>query len=599
MSLLLNCQEIGKAFGAQILFENISFSINEGDHVGIVGPNGSGKSTFLKILSSIEAPDTGSVVLKKGIVQHYLSQTDYLDPNSTIESMLLKSLNHLDIEDADKYTRVQRMLSIGEFNDPEQQIRQLSGGWKKRVAILAAIITKPDILFLDEPTNHLDIESIIWLEKMLNESNLTYLVVSHDRYFLENTTTQTLEINRQFPGGCLKIDGRYSEFIFSKENFLNSQLEQETVLSNKMRRETEWLNRGPKARTTKARYRIEAALELKQDLKSVQQRNQENKTVQLGFCSTGRKTKKLLQVSNIEKTLGGKKLFSALDLLLTPKTCLGLVGKNGTGKSSLIEILAGITEPDTGNVKPVEDLKTVYFDQKRSHLNLNQSLKEALSPESDSVVHQGRSIHVVSWAKRFLFKVDQLEMPVSQLSGGEQARILLSAIMLQPADLLFLDEPTNDLDIATLEILEECIADFPGAVVLVTHDRYLLDRLTTSVVGFNGDGSAQVFADYDQWLSQKQSLKQKKQTDVTKVKRTKTNKTIKLSYNEKREFNNIEGHIAEAEQEVSELEQKIADPIIASDPDQLADYCKQLSETQNLVEQLYSRWEELEIIQSG
>jgi ABC transport system ATP-binding/permease protein len=599
MSLLLNCQEISKAFGAQLLFKNISYSINEGDHVGIIGPNGSGKSTFLKILSSIEPPDNGTVILKKGTVQHYLSQTDHLDPDSTIETVLLKSLHHLNIEDADKYTRVQRMLSIGEFKDPEQQIRQLSGGWKKRVAITAAIITKPDILFLDEPTNHLDIESIIWLEKLLNDSNLTYLVVSHDRYFLENTTIQTLEINKQFPGGFLKINGSYSEFINSKENVLNSQLEQETVLSNKLRRETEWLNRGPKARTTKARFRIDAALELKQNLKSVQQRNQENKSVQLGFCSTGRKTKKLLQTSNIEKSLGGKMLFSALDLLLTPKTCLGLVGRNGTGKSCLIEILAGITKPDTGSVKLVEDLKIVYFDQKRCHLNLNQSLKEALSPESDCVVHQGHSVHVVSWAKRFLFKTDQLEMPVSQLSGGEQARILLSAIMLQPADLLFLDEPTNDLDIATLEILEECIADFPGAVVLVTHDRYLLDRLTTNVVGFNGDGSAQVFADYDQWLIQKQSLKQNKQTDAPKVKRTKTNKVKKLSYNEKREFDNIEGRIAEAEQDVSDLEQKIGNPIIAGNPDQLKDYCKQLSDAQNLVERLYNRWEELEIIQSS
>ena len=491
------------------------------------------------------------------------------------------------------------MLSLGEFEHPEQKIRQLSGGWKKRVAIIAAIIGNPDILLLDEPTNHLDIESIIWLEKLLNDVKLTFLVVSHDRYFLENTTNQTLEINKQFPGGFLKINGSYSEFIYSKDTFLNNQLEQESVLSNKLRRENEWLSRGPKARATKARYRIEAALQLKQNLKSVQQRNQENKSVQLGFSSTGRKTKKLLEVNSIEKTLGGNRLFHSLSLLLAPKTCLGLVGRNGTGKSSLIEILAGSSLPDCGNVKPVEDLKIVYFDQKRCDLNLNQSLKEALSPESDSVVHQGRSIHVVSWAKRFLFKADQLEMPVSQLSGGEQARILLSTIMLQPADLLLLDEPTNDLDISTLEILEECIADFPGAVVLVTHDRYLLDRLTTNVVGFNGDGTAQIFADYDQWLSQKLTIKQQKQSDSSKSKRVKNNKIRKLSYHEQREINSIEDRLAKAEQQVEDLEQKIANPKIAGNPEQLKDHCEQLSKAQNIVEQLYSRWDELEQIKSN
>ncbi|MBT4285976.1 MAG: ABC-F family ATP-binding cassette domain-containing protein [Deltaproteobacteria bacterium] len=599
MSLLLNCQAISKAFGDQFLFENISYSINQGDHVGIIGPNGSGKSTFLKILAALESLDNGSVILKKGTTLKYLSQIDHLNPDSSIETILSHSLNHLDMEDIDKYARMKRMLSLGEFEHPEQKIRQLSGGWKKRVAIIAAIIGNPDILLLDEPTNHLDIESIIWLEKLLNDVKLTFLVVSHDRYFLENTTNQTLEINKQFPGGFLKINGSYSEFIYSKDTFLNNQLEQESVLSNKLRRENEWLSRGPKARATKARYRIEAALQLKQNLKSVQQRNQENKSVQLGFSSTGRKTKKLLEVNSIEKTLGGNRLFHSLSLLLAPKTCLGLVGRNGTGKSSLIEILAGSSLPDCGNVKPVEDLKIVYFDQKRCDLNLNQSLKEALSPESDSVVHQGRSIHVVSWAKRFLFKADQLEMPVSQLSGGEQARILLSTIMLQPADLLLLDEPTNDLDISTLEILEECIADFPGAVVLVTHDRYLLDRLTTNVVGFNGDGTAQIFADYDQWLSQKLTIKQQKQSDSSKSKRVKNNKIRKLSYHEQREINSIEDRLAKAEQQVEDLEQKIANPKIAGNPEQLKDHCEQLSKAQNIVEQLYSRWDELEQIKSN
>jgi len=599
MSLLLNCQAINKAFGAQILFENISYSINQGDHVGIIGPNGSGKSTFLKILATLQSSDNGAVILKKGTTLKYLSQIDHLDPDSTIETVLLHSLNHLDIEDVDKYTRVKRMLSLGEFEHSEQQIRQLSGGWKKRVAIIAAIISNPDILLLDEPTNHLDIESIIWLEKLLNDVKLTFLVVSHDRYFLENTTNQTLEINKQFPGGFLKINGSYSEFICSKDAFLNNQLEQESVLSNKFRRENEWLNRGPKARATKARYRIDAALQLQQNLKSVQQRNQENKSVQLGFSSTGRKTKKLLEANSIEKTLGGNRLFHSLSLLLAPKTCLGLVGRNGTGKSSLIEILAGNSLPDSGNVKAVEDLKVVYFDQKRCDLNLNQSLKEALSPGGDSVVHQGQSTHVVSWAKRFLFKADQLEMPVSQLSGGEQARILLSTIMLQPADLLLLDEPTNDLDISTLEILEECIADFPGAVVLVTHDRYLLDRLTTNVVGFNGDGTAQLFADYDQWLSQKEISKQQKQSDSPKSKRVKNNKVRKLSYQEQKEINGIEDRLAKAEQQVEDLEQKISNPKIAANPELLKDHCKLLSEAQDIVDQLYSRWDELEQIKSG
>jgi ATP-binding cassette subfamily F protein uup len=324
-------------------------------------------------------------------------------------------------------------------------------------------------------------------------------MISHDRRFLENTVRRVIELSAAYPNGTLQVNGNYSAFVEQRETFLEQQQEQEERLANKVRRENEWLSRGPKARGTKAKARKDAAYQLQDDLVEVKNRNRVGK-VDIAFDATERKTKKLLTAVGISKSFEGRQLFSNLDLTLSPGTRLGLLGRNGCGKSTLMQILAAADrndgmKPDSGTVKVADKLRIVNFDQRRQQLDQQQTLRRALAPDGDSVLYQDRSIHVVSWAKRFLFRPDQLETPVARLSGGEQARILIAALMRQPADVLLLDEPTNDLDIPSLDVLEESLSEFPGALVLVTHDRFMLDRLCDQVLGFDGKGNASFCAE--------------------------------------------------------------------------------------------------------
>jgi len=594
MSLLINCQSISKSYGAQSLFSNISVSFFQEERLGLIGPNGAGKSTFLRILAGLEPPDEGEVAVKKETRLVFVPQDDQFNPEETVEQVLLSVLSNQNMEEAEKYNRIQRWVARADFSSSDQTAGTLSGGWKKRLAIIRALIQEPDVLLMDEPTNHLDIEGILWLEQILKTPDFAFLIVSHDRYFLENITRRIVEINKLFPEGYLKVDGNYSEFLYYREAFLNNQIQLESALANKVRRETEWLQRGPKARSTKARFRIEEAYRLKSDLSSVRERNRQTSSVSFDFDATHRKTKKLLTTSKLSKSLGGKKLFSDLEITLSPGRRLGLLGKNGTGKSTLINLLAGKLAADKGEIKIADGVKIVLFEQTREELDPNETLRNSLSPTGDSVIFRDRSIHVASWAKQFLFRSDQLEMPVSQLSGGEQARILIARLMLQPADILLLDEPTNDLDIPSLEVLEESLMDFPGAIILVTHDRFLLDRVTNSVLGINGKGVAQAYADYDQWQA---TQKPEKQESNPAKKQTKPKqKSRKLSYKDQREFDTMEEKILAAETEVEQYQQQMELPEIGGNPQLLDEACRNLQSKQEIVEHLYARWEELETL---
>ncbi|MBT4643999.1 MAG: ABC-F family ATP-binding cassette domain-containing protein [Deltaproteobacteria bacterium] len=597
MSLILNCQSVSKTYGAYPLFTGISLSFHKEERLGLIGPNGSGKSTLLRILAGLESPDAGEVSRKKDIRLAYISQQDLLDPEKSIETTLLSSLAGEAIEDVERYNRTRRWIGRAGFSDADQKVATLSGGWKKRLAIVSALILEPDLLLLDEPTNHLDLESIIWLEELLTNPPFGFILVSHDRYFLEAVTNRVVEINSRYPEGFLKVDGSYSEFIYYREAFLNSQVQIESVLANKVRRESEWLQRGPKARSTKARYRIDEAYRLKQQLSEVKNRNQQTQAVDIDFDSTRRKTKKLLTVKQIHKSLGGQNIFKDLSLTLTPGFCLGLLGRNGSGKSTLISVLAGHSKPDGGEIKWADGVKTILFEQDRSQLNQEQTLHQALCPTGDAVIFRERSIHVMSWAKRFLFKAEQLEMPVKQLSGGEQARIFIARLMLQPADILLLDEPTNDLDIPSLEVLEENLKDFPGSIVLVTHDRFLLNRLAKAVIGLDGNGVAIQFADYSQWLSSQKTEKIDRSATVEKPKTKQAKK--KFSYKEQREWQSIEKEIMVAETEVEACQSEMLEPETTNDPERLRVCCDLLQSRQEEVERLYQRWEELDEIRQG
>ena len=610
MSNLIQCQSLSKSFGAQLLFKKINLVINEGDKIGVIGPNGSGKSTLLKMLCGLEESDSGLVNSQKFVRLSYLAQDDIFDGEQTVTGALLSAIADEDIEEVEKYNRVQSLLSRAEFVDNELLVKNLSGGWRKRLSICRSLLARPDVLVMDEPTNHLDIEGILWLEKILSGglAPAAYLLVSHDRHFLENCTNRIIELSAVYPEGTLQVQGTYSKYLEKRDEFLSGQLQEEERLANKARREIEWLRRGPKARATKAKYRIDEAYKLTDELAEVKARNRAISNVQIDFEATGRKTKKLLEAKKIQKSFDTAPLFENLDIDLSPGTRLGLLGRNGCGKSTLMKILAAAGEngkaaPDSGTIRVADKVKIVTFDQNRSAIDPTVSLRRALAPEGDSVMYRERSLHVVSWAQKFLFRADQLETPVGQLSGGEQARILIAGLMRQPADILLLDEPTNDLDIASLDVLEASLVDFPGALVLVTHDRYLLDHVCQKILGFGSSAGVTYYADYGQWLAdlpvKSKSETGKKKPSAQPGKSDSPKKKGRLSYLDQREYDQIEERISTAEARVEELQQKMELPEVTSDPAKLDECWQELERAQREVEQLYSRWDELEEKLSG
>jgi len=611
MCALLSCQGLTKAFGAQTLFSDITLVLAAGDRAGLIGPNGSGKSTLLKILCGLEQADAGAIYVQKLIRTSYVTQEDVFTEEANCIDNLYQAVRTLDIDEAEQYNRVHAMLSRAQFADPRQPVRLLSGGWRKRLAICRALVTRPDVLIMDEPTNHLDIEGILWLESILGatlpESPSAFLMVSHDRRFLENTVNRVIELAPVYPEGSFQVRGTYADFLEKKADYLLQRQNLEERLTNKVKRETEWLRRGPKARTTKAKYRIEEAGRLQEELGEVRTKNRSAGQVAIAFEGTQRKTKKLLEATSLEKGFHGPPLFAGLDLTLTPGMRLGLLGRNGCGKSTLMHILAAAAQtsgikPDKGTITVAEKVRIVNFDQRREQLDTSVTLRRALAPDGDSVIYQGQSQHVVTWAKRFLFRTDQLETPVNRLSGGEQARILIARLMRQPADILLLDEPTNDLDIPSLDVLEESLTEFPGALVLVTHDRFLLDRVCNLVLGFDGQGHAEYFADYDQWLEMlqhRERKEQKKGAAGTKEKTTTQQKSGKLSYMDQREYDQMEATILAAESRLEELERLMNAPEVMANPTQLQQYWQEQQKLQSETDQLYNRWDELEQRKQG
>jgi ATP-binding cassette subfamily F protein uup len=429
------------------------------------------------------------------------------------------------------------------------------------------------------------------------------VTISHDRYFLESVALEIAEINPAYPSGLLRTRGNYSRFLEDKETFLEAQQRRQEALENRVRTEIEWLRRGPKARATKAKARIDNAYALIGELAQVTARNR-TATAEIEFTESGRESKRLVTLDRLGYEIAGRALFHNLTFPLTAGTRVGLVGPNGSGKTTILRLLRGELEPTSGTIERANALRIVYFDQNRQ-LDPSLTLRRALAPDSDSVVYQDRVTHVASWASRFLFTSEQLNQPVANLSGGERARVLIAKLMLEPADLLLLDEPTNDLDIATLEILEESLLEFRGALVLVTHDRYLLDRVSTVVLGLDGAGSAGQFADYLQWEAWRDELEQERNAAERGALVLRPIATAepsgaaqparkKLSYLEAREYEAIEARIAEAEATLQQAQSAVDDPAIASDAARLQTALTDLTSAQAATDELYARWAELE-----
>lgn len=582
MALLVSLHDVSKSYGSQKLFEKISFALNEGDRMGIGGPNGAGKSTLLKIIYGMECLDEGRVAKKQGIKISYASQApEFVEKN--IIDVLIEEIPQISKEESEVKARI--LLDKAGFSDCSVKASSLSGGWKKRLDIVRAWMKDPDLVLLDEPTNHLDLEGIEWLEQFLKKERTAFLVISHDRYFLENVCTKVAEINQCFPQGIFVSEGNWSTFIERKEIFLKGQQEQQRSLAGVVKDEIEWLRKSPKARTTKSKSRIQKTYDLMDELSLIKQRNTFQKA-SIDFSASERETRNLLVATNLSKSLGEKVLFKGIDLKLSPGTRLGIVGKNGTGKTTLLKVLAGHISPDLGTIKYAQDLKLVYFDQHREALDLNLSLREALSPRGDFVEFRGQDIHVNGWARKFLFSPDRLNLPLSCLSGGERARILIARLMLEPADILFLDEPTNDLDIPTLEVIENSLLEFPGAVVLITHDRFLMDKVCSQVLGLGEACQERLFADFSQWEKAVKDSCQEKTIEV-KTFIPPPPRSKKLSYKEQKELEGMEETISSVEKILAELHEESAQ----TDSKKGITVYEKMAETQKKLEDLYERWQ--------
>ena len=588
--LLLSCEAVSKAYGTRSLFDDLSFGLFEGDQAGLVGPNGAGKSTLLKILTGDETPDRGTRSLRAGVRVGYVPQDPLFPAGRTVDDVVLAALAGVDEED--RPGRLAQALGRAGFADGRAGVDTLSGGWRKRLAIARELAAEPDILLMDEPTNHLDVDGILWLEGLLTERARAFLVVSHDRYFLEHVATRMLELNRAYSGGLFQTEGRYSDFLARRDEFLRGQAAYQDALANTVRREIEWLRQGAKARSTKAKGRIKEAGRLMEELEDSRARSL-TATAGIDFASSQRRTRRLLAARGLTKSLGGRRLVSDLDLVITPGTRVGLIGPNGSGKTTLLNLLAGVLPPDAGEIERAEGLRVVRFEQERGGLDPTERLRRALAPDGDAVIWQGRSVHVAAWAKRFLFRPEQLEVPIGRLSGGEQARILIARLMREPADLLILDEPTNDLDIPTLEVLEDSLAEFDGALVLVTHDRFMLERVSTVILALDGAGGTARFADYAQWEAARGAEEPAVGTATDRAPERERPRPKRLSYREQREWDGIEQAILDAEGALEARQRDTDDPAIASDPTALQQRYAALEAAQAEVDRLYARWAEL------
>ncbi len=610
MPPVLIAQNLSRRFGATPLFENLSFAVHDGDRIGLIGPNGAGKSTLLAILGGEQQADAGEVSFRKRARIGYVHQISDFQPGISVRKSIEAALERAAVPASVREQRLRETLGragFGEKDTPTQpgmnrDASTLSGGWRKRLAIAEALVTEPDVLLLDEPTNHLDLDGIEWLEGLLRAARFAFVVVTHDRYFLENVAGAVVELNRLYSDGLLRVQGSYSKFLEEREAYVEWQQRAQESLRNRVRVEMEWLRRGPKARATKAKARIDNANALIAELAESESRSR-TATAGIAFDATDRQTKRLIELEGAAVAFGDRTIFQGMTLTLTNGLRLGLAGPNGSGKTTLLRAISGELPLSAGKLRRAPGLRIVYFSQMRE-LDTSLTLRRALAPDSDSVVYQDRVLHIASYASRFLFTGEQLNQPVERLSGGERARVLIARLMLQPADVLILDEPTNDLDIPTLEILEEALLEFSGALVLVTHDRWLLDRVTSAVLGLDGLGHSALFADYRQFeiwrdeqtrpapsVAASHTPTPALQPPVPSAAPAAPRK--KLSYLEQREYDAIEARIETADARLRAAELRVEAPEVVTSPQALTEALAELEAARADHHAVYERWMEL------
>ena len=619
--VILSALELEVHFGEQVILDKASLSVHDGDRIGLVGRNGAGKSTFLKIISGLLPADSGEVAKKKDLIVGFLSQEFTLDEyknvyenildGAVLELNLIKEYENTSFDAAHKHHLEEKILRLDSWNlekrikmlidsldapAADRDIKTLSGGEKRRVALCRALISKPDLLILDEPTNHLDTKSIEWLEDFLAQYNGTCIFVTHDRYFLDRIANRIVELSS---GVFYSHQGNYTEYLINKSERQAIKEVEERKRQMFLRRELEWVRRGPKARRTKAKSRLDNYQEV-----ASQNDFEVELDVELIIPPAERLGKKVLEFKDVGIKLGEIYLFQNFNFIFEPGRKIGVVGQNGVGKTTLLKMILGSMLPTMGKMEVGETTQFNYVDQARLLLNDNDTVIKAIGDGNETVRFGKQQLSIWTYLRRFLFTDDRINTLVGRLSGGEKSRLTLAKILCNGGNFLILDEPTNDLDLPTLRILEEALLAFDGCVIVVSHDRYFLNRICDGILAL--EGNEEIFyseGGYDFYIEKKkkreQSLKELKTKEITEDSRIR-NKQKKLSYKDSLELDQIEGKIVQAESEVEEIEK------IYSSPDFFEKYAAQTNElntklenAKEKVKKLYNRWEELESLKNS
>lgn len=587
MTPLLDVQNVFKRFGAHVLFEDISFSIGEGQHVGLIAKNGTGKSTLLSLLSGKESVDSGSIIFRRDIKVGFLEQQPKFDPE---ESVLDACFNHNG--DPDKVLKAKQVLTQLRITDLSQPIGQLSGGQQKRVALANVLITEPDLLILDEPTNHLDLQMIEWLEGYLSRGNKTLLMVTHDRYFLDRVCNIILELDNH---SIYTYHGNFRYYMEKRQERIDATRAEIARANNLYRRELEWMRRQPQARGHKARYREEAFYDLENKARQrIEERQMRLKSKNVYIGS------KIFECQYVSKAFDEKVILKDFYYNFQRFEKMGIVGNNGTGKSTFIKMLLGEVQPDSGRFDIGETVRFGYFSQDGMKFNEQQRVIDVISDIAEYIDYGGgQHITAGQLLQHFLFTPEQQYDYVYKLSGGEQRKLYLCTVLMRNPNFLVLDEPTNDLDIQTLEVLEEYLQDYPGCVIIVSHDRFFMDKIVDHLLVFNGDGVIKDFpgnyTQYREWesLKPKETQNDKKLVDTEKKEKREFvgEQRRKKTYKEKCEFEQLEKDIAKLEQEQKEIEEALCSGTLSID--ELTEKSKRLPEIKDALEEKEMRWLEL------
>ncbi|VXB94394.1 ABC-F family ATP-binding cassette domain-containing protein [Maribacter litoralis] len=621
---LLTVENISKSYGERVLFDNLSFGINKDQKIALIAKNGTGKTSILNILSGADTPDSGQVNYRKSTRVSFLAQEPVMDPNLTIEETIFASDNEVleviknyekalqNPEDADAYqkafeamdrfqawdfeTQYKQILSKLKLDDLTAKVDKLSGGQKKRLALANALINKPDLLVLDEPTNHLDLEMIEWLEEFFAKENMTLFMVTHDRYFLERVCNEIIELEN---GKLYPYKGNYSYYLEKKE----ARIEQEAVEHHKtellFKKELAWMRRQPKARTTKSKSRIDDFAVIKD--KASQRRKDHQVQLELNMERMG---SKILELHKISKSFPNKPILDKFEYVFQKGERIGIIGKNGTGKSTFLNILSGRDQADSGKVIVGDTIKFGYYTQKGIKIKEGQKVIDVIREFGDYIpLMKGRQISAQQLLERFLFDRKKQYDFVDKLSGGERKRLYLCTILIQNPNFLILDEPTNDLDIVTLNVLESFLMDFQGCLMVVSHDRYFMDKIVDHLFVFRGDAVVEDFpgnySDYrayeDSQIQEKREQKESQSSNKTNWKEADT--TTKISYAEQQEFKKLEREIQKLEKSKVALQEKFTDGSLSGD--EIKNLSIELNDISDAIDSKTERWFELSALMEG